>query len=198
MNKIRMYNYRSQTGGRVMPGSVWARQDQPRNHTEIPISTVLVHFSELQSYAMAVSLLDIHLIIMAAPSLAPHSVMWLRTHCISTAKLFFSCMYKNTFVKLCRMCFVKHKIVTPGEQSVAKLSFERVWVSTLLNGSESSPCMPDRLYIKLSQEPWGLEKYPSIAGPIGQWSLTHASFNITVINKGRKQIPKTWPAATAC
>lgn len=78
-----------------------------------------------------------------------------------------------------------------GKQKASKLSFGRVWVSTLLNGLDSSPCMPDRLYIKLSKEPWGLEKYSSISGAIGQWSLTHASFNITMINKGSKQIPKT-------
>lgn len=70
----------------------------------------------------------------------------------------------------------------PGSQHSWKL-----WIA--------SPCMPDRLYIKLSQEPWGLEKYSSISRPIGQWSLTHASFNITVINKGRKQILKTWLTA---
>lgn len=74
---------------------------------------------------------------------------------ISTVKVFHACQNekKKTFVKLCRMCFVTRKTVTPGEQSVAKLGFKRVWVSTLLNGLDSSLRMPDRLYIKLSQEP---------------------------------------------
>lgn len=79
--------------------------------------------------------------------------------------------------------FFTYKTGTPGEGTVAKLSFKCVWVSTLLNGLDSSLCMPDRLYMKLSQEPWGQEKYSSISRPIGQWSLTHAFFNITVINK---------------
>lgn len=60
-----MYNYHSQVGDLVMPCSVRARQDQPRNHTKIPISTVPVHFSELlESQATAAPphtpSLDIH------------------------------------------------------------------------------------------------------------------------------------------
>lgn len=70
--------------------------------------------------------------------------------------------------------------------------------TTPQNGLDSHACVPDRICMKLSGAPWGQEKYSSIFGPIGQWSLTHASFNITVINKGRKRIPKAWPAATVC
>lgn len=95
------------------------------------------------------------LIVMASP-LPPYT-----SRGVSTAKLFSVILFnfffffthvkmKWAFVKLCRMCFVPLEAVTPGDQSVAKLSFKRVWVSTLLNGLDSSPCMPDRLYIKLS------------------------------------------------
>lgn len=51
---------------------------------------------------------------------------------------------------------------------MTKVSFKLVWVSTLLSGLDSSLCMPDRLYIKLSQEPGGLQKYSSISEPIEQ------------------------------
>ena len=73
-------------------------------------------------------------------------------------KTFSSMQIKNTSVKQCRLCFVTLKTVTLRERSVAKLCFKRVWVSTLLSGLDSSPCMPDRLYIKLSKEPCGLKK----------------------------------------
>lgn len=108
----------------------------------------------------------------------------------------FFCLYSSVFGKLHRMSFI------PRYSSFAWGSRARPnWVLNVPGSQHSwklwiaSPCMPDRLYIKLSQEPWGLEKYSSISRPIGQWSLTHASFNITMINKGRKQILKTWLTA---
>lgn len=79
---------------------------------------------------------------------------------------------------------------TCWELSVAKLRF---WMCLGHNTPErfGKLCMHARQAVyTLSQEPWGLEKYSSISGPIGQWSLTSASFNISVINKRRKQIPK--------
>lgn len=77
---------------------------------------------------------------------------------------YFLAKLEKQFVKLC----VSLLTTKPVEQSVVKVGFECVWVSTLLNDLESSLCMPDRLCIKLSQEPRGLEKYSSISEPVGQ------------------------------
>lgn len=57
--------------------------------------------------------------------------------------------------------------------------------------------MSGRLYLNLSQNALGFEKGSSILEILDN-NLLHVSFNITVINKGRKQMLKTWPAATVC
>lgn len=82
---------------------------------------------------------------------------------------------------------VKHKTVVLGENSVAKLTFKRVWDSTLLNDLDSSWYMPDGLCTNLSEEHGGLQKY--LIFFFWDWTMmSYTPLCVAVVDKNSRQI----------
>lgn len=141
-----MHGHRSQTGGlgHVMQRVSEARS-APKPHKDPNLCPDIRLSSPSHAQWLFFSLTSPNYNGILIPHTSPgHVATRVMAKTFSFSFLFFFLRVKNEKDIRQIMCFVTHKTVAPREASGAKnCIFKRVWVSTLLNGLDGSPCMPD-------------------------------------------------------